>query len=76
MSDPQILIVGGTRPRGRPKPLEPMEQRSFYLPASYMQRIDRLALKHGISTNEAMRKVVDLALRMPSAETIVGSRKG
>lgn len=65
MSDElQLLIVGG-RPRGRPRSTQPMERRTFYVPTAYLDRIDRLALKHGVSANKALCAVVDMALRMP-----------
>ena len=64
MSDPQMLAVGGRR-RGRPKATDAKAHRTFYLPTTYLDRIDKLALKHGVSASEALRAVVDVALRMP-----------
>lgn len=71
MSEPQIVAVGGARRRrGRPASTAATrkERRTFYLPTTYLDRIDRLALKHGVSSNEALRRVVELALRTPPAE--------
>jgi hypothetical protein len=61
--EPTLLVVGGRR-RGRPPATVPKERRTFYVPTAYLDRIDRMALKHGLSSNEALCKVVDLALRM------------
>jgi hypothetical protein len=65
--EPQLIIVGGKK-RGRPPATVPKERRTFYVPPAYLDRIDRLALKHGLSSNEALCKVVDMALRMPRAD--------
>jgi hypothetical protein len=61
--EPTLLVVGGRR-RGRPPATVPKERRTFYVPTANLDRIDRMALKHGLSSNEALCKVVDLALRM------------
>jgi hypothetical protein len=64
--EPQLFSM--PRRRGRPRSTRTHERRTFYLETGYLDRLDRLALRHGVSTNEALRRVVDLALRMPRAE--------
>jgi hypothetical protein len=66
MSEPQMMAVGTSRRRGRPQSSVPKEHRTFYLPTDYLDRIDRLAMRHGVSSSEALRKVVELAMRMPA----------
>jgi hypothetical protein len=61
----QIFAVGGRRPRGRPRSTVTKERRTLYVPTTYLERLDALAARHGISRNRAFCAVLDLALRVP-----------
>jgi hypothetical protein len=70
MSDePQIMVVGG-RQRGRPRADVPRVHLTARLPPAYVDRLHRLALKHDVSVSDALIKVIDTALRMPSRAAI------
>lgn len=62
MSDPQMMVVG--RRRGRPQSSVPKSHRTLYLPTAYWDRIDQLALKYGVSSSEALTRVVDMAMKV------------
>lgn len=64
MSEPTLLVVGGKR-RGRPRATEPKAQRTIYAPTAYLDRLDQLALKHGMSVNKVLCQVLQKALDMP-----------
>ena len=65
MTEPTLLVVGGRR-RGRPPASVPKERRTLYAPTAYLDRIDQLALKHGVSYNTVLCRVLQKALDMPA----------
>lgn len=65
MSDePRIMVVGGANRGGRPTAAVKKSHRTFYLPTAYIDRIDQMALRAGVSSNEQLKEILDLALRM------------
>jgi hypothetical protein len=52
----------GPRRRGRPKSLDPTVPLMAHLPASYYDRIARLALKHDVSVSSLASKAIQQAM--------------
>jgi len=61
MSDTDLLILGSRR-RGRPPVAEPLKPVTTWVPPAYLERLDRLALKHGVPVSRVICKLIEQAL--------------
>lgn len=56
------LMIAGARRRGRPPVAEKRKPVTALVPPAYLDRLDRLALKHGVSVSRVVCRLIQQSL--------------